>query len=59
MPKDMFYVYGDKDPHCSCCKWEYAFDEFEDEEKAKIYAKKLDDDGYCVTLIKGIELSFK
>ena len=53
----MFYVYGSLDPHCSCCRWEYYFDEFTDLEEAKKKAVDLDIEGYVVTLISGDEIN--
>ena len=54
----MFYVYGEHDPHCSCCSWSYSFDEFDDENDAQWEAAKLSLGGYEVTIVKGEEIPF-
>jgi hypothetical protein len=57
----MLFIYGKRDPHCSCCRWEYHFSSYEDneEEKAHAVAANLEAEDYCVTLIKGesVEIS--
>ena len=54
----MYFVYGERDPRCSCCPWDYAFDEFGDHEKAAAMrdAAQLQFDGYDVRIVIGVEL---
>jgi len=53
-----YFVYCEKDPHCSCCDWEYSNSEFDinDVEKMKNYVSNCESEGYSVTVILGEEV---
>lgn len=53
---DTYFVYAEYDPGCSCCRWEYKYEEFEKFEDAKKFVKELKAKGFSVTLIKGTEV---
>lgn len=53
---NLYYVYGEYDPHCGCCNWSYNFDEHDTEEQAQIRAEQLESEEYSVTIIVGKEL---
>lgn len=52
----IFYVYGSKDPYCSCCSWEYFFEEYENIKEAKENKESLEKSGFCCMIIKGMEI---
>lgn len=58
MENAMYYVYGEKDPHCSCCGWEYCNEEFDvsDVEKMKKYVNDQKEYGFSITVVFGEEV---
>lgn len=53
-----YFVYGEKDPHCGCCNYQYSSNEFETELAAFEYAINLDINGFSTTIIKGEQINY-
>ncbi len=55
-PEILYYVFGEKNPHCSCCAWEHHKSEHETRDGALGKSKDLEDDGYTVWMIHGKDI---